>query len=175
MEQAKQIEPTQPIQLQINQVVTIALVAIAILGYTAWNFYNISESRAKEISQLKSDVQDLQGDLIVATQKNEQIKQEKQAVESDLYTTQSAGELVADLFQYMTAKFDELDAILLETDKNSLQAIEWFTDNGLFTDTASASYVYGRWQTTQAKTDRDYAALMKDVRETFDAFQALVN
>lgn len=178
------MEQPKSFELQINHIVTIAVIAIAILGYTTWNFYNISEQQKTKISQLQDEMSNVQTNLAETsdkltdataqtdslTKEKETLTNQKRTAEQTAKNAKDDAEAAKNVAQYSTAlalfmaqKADELDAILLEYDRLSTISIDWFITNGYFDNPSDADYVYSSWTTQISRLNYQYQAILQEI------------
>lgn len=82
----------------------------------------------------------------------------------ELETTRLRADFNEALGIWMAGKFDELDKILLKTDTNSLNTIEWFKDHCFFgDDIGEANLRFGSWAAIQQQTTEDYLELKNEI------------
>ena len=145
---------------ELKRVVTssttwVAVLLISFITSMLFNFrfYTESKEYIRLVEQINLEKRNLENRLIEA--EKERVKDKEVAAISET------------LNEYFIEKLDQLDNILVETDKNSLQLIEWLTDNAYFygDDKDLANYKYGNWKAVQKKTDQDYKALLNELKK----------
>jgi hypothetical protein len=102
--------------------------------------------------------------------RNIDLSAEKLELENNFDEQNAALTLSSGLAGYISDSFDKLDKILLDTDTNSLEMINWFRDNCSFygNDYDVAVYRYGKWETTQERTTEEYLDLKSEIEEFFN-------
>ena len=91
--------------------------------------------------------------------------------ERRLGSASARAEELASVGTYFKKKFQDLDAILLETDSNSVDFIDWMVDNASFDDVKDAEDRYDAWTTVQDKTNEEYWALSEEVTSYITALE----
>lgn len=159
-----------------KRIVLFSLCAIIGCGLVvAFSFY-FSEYRGRKykIESLEIEKNDLTAqntDLVL--EKNdledrlESLQTFSETLRQQAEVSQAMEQLAKSMMTFFADKLDQVDAILLKTDKNSLELINWLIANAKFTTydgiLEQANYRYGRWQATQTETDREYLELKSDI------------
>lgn len=131
--------------------------------YTAYDYYNMRNEAVYDYAD--------------ATAENESLKRKIATLEGQLSDSGTQNEFLANLGVYFAGQVDELNSILLETDSNSVDMINWMSDNALFygSDQIEATKRYTRWQLIQQKTTEDYHKAIGDLRDTMNKIDQYVN
>lgn len=149
MEEAPQV-PSTP-QRSTGLVFVIVLLAILAGGLGA--------STALFASQAANS----RADVVALTQEIARMERDAQKYEKladDLEEAQ-------DLGLYMTEQLSDLETILLDTDSNSLEFIQWTYANAYFDNVAEAQARYDAWEAEQTRTDEAYVEWLDEIEQLF--------
>lgn len=78
---------------------------------------------------------------------------------------------LASVGTYFKSKFQALDAILLETDSNSVDFIDWVVEDATFDHAQDAEDRYATWIEIQDKTNEAYWSLSEEVTSYITALE----
>jgi hypothetical protein len=142
----------------------VALLVITV-GTNAYQFYltqrhlGAIEKQKGEILSQKVQIGELESSLETT---------EKRAAAKD-----AESQFAYSLGTYVARKFDDLDVILLKTDKNSLDFIDWMIQNAYFYGDvkAEANYRYGQWEAVQRETNAEYRTLKDEIDERLGTYE----
>ncbi len=135
---------------------SIYLIAVAVLGLalTAVSIFSYQTSKALE---------DAKSTIIILEEQLDLQSGQAGATEGKLKTTEQ-------MASYLSDKFDELDTILLDTDSNSVDFVNWVYDNALFENVPEAQAKYEAWEREQLRTNDAYAKLTDELQQYFPQY-----
>lgn len=174
-------DPTNRVAFAFAAALLISLVSFAYI-------YQQQETQIAKLSQeneaLKKDLEQKQERLLDAsarateeTSKRRSAEEERDKIQQLAENLSNRSAIIAELGSRLATRFDELDAILLETDSNSFNFIQWLRESALFygDDQYEAAYRYNQWEQIQDKTNNDYFRLKESVQKDLEEIEAVLD
>lgn len=148
-----------------------ALVAIVLLGsFLALSLMGNAFALAFSLST-SSENAEIKEELSQMTLSLQETTERAEDAERRLGSASARAEELATVGTYFKRNFQDLDEILLETDSNSVDFIDWMVENATFDDVQDAEDRYAAWSEIQDQTNEDYWALSEEVTSYITALE----
>ncbi len=122
-------------------------------------------------STLSVENKEIVNDLVLVETARDEALDRAEDAERRLGSASARAEELATVGTYFKSKFQDLDAILLETDSNSVDFIDWMVDNATFEDLNDAEDRYATWSDIQDQTNEAYWTLSEEVTSYITALE----
>ncbi len=137
-------------------IIFFALFTVSTIGMIL--AFKTTQKQDLNISLMQEQLNEKENELSLKKTQQAITERQKNQIEDEKNDQETRKDLLAAYAKALASNLEDLDAILIKTDSNSLKMVNWFSEQCRFQDPELevATQRYNDWKDTQHQTDIDY-------------------